>query len=96
MAIAKVSNIANTILSLKEKGIWVFAAEAGGTPYYETNFKGPCALVFGSEGNGVSQIVIDNCDVLTSIPMYGQVNSFNVSTAASVILCEAARQNRSK
>lgn len=96
MAIAKVSNIANTIHSLKEKGIWVFAAEAGGKPYYETDFKGPCALVFGSEGNGVSQIVIDNCDVLTSIPMYGKVNSFNVSTAASVILCEAARQNRTK
>lgn len=95
MAIAKVSNIANTILSLKEEGIWVFAAEAGGKPYYETDFKGPCALVFGSEGNGVSKIVIDNCDVLTSIPMYGKVNSFNVSTAASVILCEAARQNRS-
>ena len=94
MAIAKVSNIANTILALKEKGVWVFAAEAGGKPYYETNFKGPCALVFGSEGNGVSQIVIDNCDVLTSIPMYGKVNSFNVSTAASVILCEAAKQNR--
>lgn len=94
MAIAKVANIANTISSLKEKGVWVFAAEAGGKPYYETDFKGPCALVFGSEGNGVSKIVIDNCDVLTSIPMYGKVNSFNVSTAASVILCEAARQNR--
>ena len=94
MAIAKVSNIANTIHTLKEKGVWVFAAEAGGTPYYETNFKGPCALVFGSEGNGVSQIVKDNCDVLTSIPMYGKVNSFNVSTAASVILCEAAKQNK--
>ncbi len=96
MAIAKVSNITNTILSLKEKGVWVFAAEAGGKPYYETDFKGPCALVFGSEGNGVSQIVIDNCDVLTSIPMYGKVNSFNVSTAASVLLCEAARQNRTQ
>ena len=96
MAIAKVANIANTISSLKEQGIWVFAAEAGGKPYYETDFKGPCALVFGSEGNGVSKIVIDNCDVLTSIPMYGKVNSFNVSTAASVILCEAARQNRNK
>lgn len=95
MAIAKVSNIANTISALKEKGVWIFAAEAGGKPYYETNFKGPCALVFGSEGNGVSKIVIDSCDVLTSIPMYGKVNSFNVSTAASVILCEAARQNRS-
>ena len=96
MAIAKVSNISNTILSLKEKGVWVFAAEAGGKPYYETDFKGPCALVFGSEGNGVSQIVVDNCDALTSIPMYGKVNSFNVSTAASVILCEAAKQNRTK
>lgn len=96
MAIAKVSNIANTISSLKEKGIWIFAAEAGGKPYYETDFKGPCALVFGSEGNGVSKIVVDNCDILTSIPMYGKVNSFNVSTAASVILCEAARQNRAK
>ncbi len=94
MAIAKVSNITNTILALKEKGVWVFAAEAGGTPYYETNFKGPCALVFGSEGNGVSKIVTDNCDVLISIPMYGKVNSFNVSTAASVILCEVAKQHR--
>lgn len=94
LAIAKVSNIANTVRSLKEKGIWVFAAEAGGTPYYETNFKGPCALVFGSEGNGVSSVVIENCDLLTSIPMYGHVNSFNISTAAAVILCEAARQNR--
>lgn len=96
MAIAKVSNISNTILSLKEKGVWVFAAEAGGKPYYETNFKGPCAIVLGSEGNGVSQIVIENSDALTSIPMYGKVNSFNVSTAASVILCEVARQNRAK
>ena len=96
MAVAKVSNIANTILTLKENGVWVFAAEAGGKPYYETDFKGPCALVFGSEGNGVSRIVVDNCDALTSIPMYGKVNSFNVSTAASVILCEAARQNRVK
>ena len=96
MAIAKVSNISNTILALKEKGVWVFAAEAGGKPYYETNFNGPCAIVLGSEGNGVSQIVIENSDALTSIPMYGKVNSFNVSTAASVILCEVARQNRTK
>ena len=96
LAIAKVSNIANTIRSLKEKGVWIFSAEAGGKPYYETDFKGPCALVFGSEGDGVSQIVIESSDGLTSIPMYGKVNSFNVSTAASVILCEAARQNRTK
>lgn len=96
MAIAKVANISNTITMLKEKGIWTFAAEAGGKPYYETDFKGPCALIFGSEGNGVSQVVLNNCDVITSIPMYGHVNSFNVSTAASVILCEVARQNKAK
>ena len=96
MAIAKVANISNTIRYLKDNGLWIFAAEAGGKPYYETDFKGPCGLVFGSEGNGVSQIVIENSDALTSIPMYGKVNSFNVSTAASVILCEAARQNRTK
>lgn len=96
MAIAKVANIAATIRDLKQQGVWTFAAEAGGKPYYETDFKGPCALVFGSEGDGVSKIVIDTCDALTSIPMYGKVNSFNVSTAASVILCEAARQNRNQ
>lgn len=94
LAVAKVANIAGTVRALKEKGIWVYAAEAGGTPYYKTDFKGPCALVFGSEGDGVSRVVIESCDGLTSIPMYGKVNSFNVSTAAAVILCEAARQNR--
>lgn len=94
LAIAKVTNIAATVRALKEKGVWVFAAEAGGKPYYETDFKGACALVLGSEGNGVSQVVIDACDGLTSIPMYGKVNSFNVSTAAAVILCEIAKQNR--
>lgn len=96
LAVAKVANISNTIRYLKEQGVWIFAAEAGGKPYYETDFKGACAIVFGSEGNGVSQIVVENCDALTSIPMYGNVNSFNVSTAASVILCEVARQNKAK
>jgi len=96
MAIAKVANISNTIRYLKDNGLWIFAAEAGGKPYYETDFKGPCGLVFGSEGNGVSQIVIENSDALTSIPMYGKVNSFNVSTAAAVLLAEISRQHRSK
>lgn len=94
LAVAKVSNIANTVLELQGKGIWVYAAEAGGKPHYETDLKGPCALVFGSEGDGVSRIVKDKCDGIVSIPMYGHVNSFNVSTAAAVVLCEAARQHR--
>lgn len=94
LAIAKVSNIANTIRALKEAGVWVYAAEAGGQPYYQNDFRGPCALVFGSEGNGVSHVVTELCDGIVSIPMYGHVNSFNVSTAAAVILAEASRQHR--
>lgn len=96
LAVAKVSNIAATIKLLKERGIWCYAAEAGGQPHYETDLTGPCALVFGSEGNGVSHVVRQACDGVISIPMYGQVNSFNVSTAAAVILCEAARQQKHK
>lgn len=93
LAIAKVANIHQTILDLQKAGVWVYAAEAGGSAHYNTNFEGPCALVMGSEGDGVSRVVKDTCDGIVSIPMYGHVNSFNVSTAASVILAEIARQH---
>ncbi len=94
LAIAKVSNIAATIETLKKRGIWIYAAEAGGQSYFDTDFTGGCAIVFGSEGNGVSKLVLERSDFITSIPMYGKVNSFNVSTAAAVILAEASRQQR--
>ena len=93
LAVAKVANIHQTVLDLKKEGIWVYAAEAGGSAHYDTNFSGPCALVMGSEGEGVSRVVKETCDGIVSIPMYGHVNSFNVSTAASVILAEIARQH---
>ena len=96
LAVAKVSNIAQTIEELKEQNIWVYAAEAGGQAYYDVDFTGGCAIVFGSEGEGVSQLVKQRSDVIVSIPMYGQVNSFNVSTAAAVILAEASKQHRQK
>ena len=94
LAIAKVANIASTIENLKKKGIWTFAAEAGGDAYYDTDMSVPCALVFGSEGEGVSHLVKEKCDYIVSIPMYGNVNSFNVSTAAAVILAEVSKQHR--
>lgn len=94
LAIAKVSNIAATIEMLKKHGLWIYAAEAGGQSYFDTDFTGGCAIVFGSEGNGVSKLVLERSDFITSIPMYGKVNSFNVSTAAAVILAEASRQQR--
>lgn len=93
LAIAKVSNIASTVEALKEAGVWVYAAEAGGASLYRTDFTGPCAIVMGSEGNGVSQLVTKLCDGTVSIPMYGKVNSFNVSTAAAILLAEVARQH---
>ncbi len=93
MAVAKVANIHQTILDLQKAGVWVYAAEAGGSAHYDTDFRGPCALVMGSEGDGVSRVVKEACDGVVSIPMYGHVNSFNVSTAASVILAEIARQH---
>ena len=93
LAIAKVANIAATVEVLKKQGIWVYAAEADGTDLYRSDLKGPCAVVMGSEGNGVSQIVRKVCDGVISIPLYGKVNSFNVSTAAAIILSEIARQH---
>ncbi len=94
LAIAKVTNLASTVDVLREKGIWIFAAEAGGDAYYDTDFKCPCAIVLGSEGEGVSRLLKEKADYITSIPMYGHVNSFNVSTAAAVILAEVAKQHR--
>ncbi|MBE6619218.1 MAG: 23S rRNA (guanosine(2251)-2'-O)-methyltransferase RlmB [Ruminococcaceae bacterium] len=94
--IARVSNIAMTIDALKKRGVWVYGAEAGGEDVYNTDMTGAAAFVFGSEGNGISRLVTDKCDCIVSIPMYGQVNSLNVSCASAVVLCEAARQRKAK
>ncbi len=96
MAIAKVPNIAQTVMELKKRGLWVFVSEAGGTPYYDADFRVPAAIVFGSEGAGVAKTVREKSDFTVSIPMYGKVNSLNVSTAASVILCHVARMQHGK
>ena len=94
LAIAKVTNIAATVESLQKAGLWVFAAEAGGADFRTVDMNVPAAIVVGSEGAGVSELVRKRSDFVVSIPMYGKVNSFNVSTAAAVLLCEAAYQQR--
>lgn len=94
MHIAKVTNIARTVDELKKEGVWVYAADMGGTSYYETDLDCALAIVMGSEGNGITRLVKEKCDGIISIPMYGKVNSFNVSTACAVLLCEAAKQRR--
>ena len=78
---------------LKERGVWVFGAEADGTVgLYEADFAGPTAIVIGSEGEGISRLVRQKCDFIVSIPMRGKVNSLNASNAAAVLLFEAVRR----
>lgn len=91
MLIAKVQNIASTVDFLKKEGVWIYAADAAGEPYYNIDYSGGAAFVFGSEGDGVSRLIMDKSDFHVAIPMYGHVNSLNVSTAASVVLCNAAK-----
>lgn len=96
MRVAKVTNIAMTIDELKERGLWIYAADMGESRYYETDMTGPVALVMGSEGFGISRLVKEKCDFIVSIPMCGDVNSMNVSCAAAVILADVRRQREIK
>jgi 23S rRNA (guanosine2251-2'-O)-methyltransferase len=95
MAVAKVVNIVAAIEELQAAGVWVYAAEADGEELYGVDMNRAAAFVFGSEGRGVSRLVCEKSDFKISIPMYGKVNSMNVSTAAAVVLTEAARQMHS-
>ena len=91
--VARVANLTSLLKELKEEGLWVFGTAAdGATSLYQADLKGPAAIVIGSEGDGMSRLVREQCDFLVSIPMRGQVNSLNASAAAAVVLYEAVRQ----
>ena len=92
MKIARVVNLSNEINYLKKQGLWVYGLELGGEGLYSTNLKGPIALVVGSEGFGMKELVKKNCDSIVTLPMRGQVNSLNASVACGVALYEIARQ----
>ncbi|MBQ9148019.1 MAG: 23S rRNA (guanosine(2251)-2'-O)-methyltransferase RlmB [Oscillospiraceae bacterium] len=93
MKVARVTNINNAINELKEKGVWVFGTAAeGSVPMYKADLTGPAAIVIGNEGDGMSQLVRKNCDMLVHIPMAGRITSLNASAAASILLYEAVRQ----
>ena len=89
--VARETNLRRAIETMKEAGLWVYAAEAGGTPYTQLGLTGPLGLVFGSEGRGVRRLVREACDGTVAIPMLGNVGSLNVSVAAAVLLYEARR-----
>lgn len=94
MMVGKVTNLVQTLEDLKNQGFWIGGADVSGEPYYKTNFKGPLAIVIGSEGKGISRLVKEHCDFSVSIPMYGSIDSLNASVAAGVLFCEAARQRK--
>ena len=93
MPVARVPNISAVLKDLQKQGVWVFGTAAEGTTtLYNADLKGAAAIVIGSEGDGMSRLVRENCDFLVSIPMKGQISSLNASAAAAILLYEAVRQ----
>lgn len=93
MKVCRVTNISTAISELKKKGVWIFGTAAEGSiPMYKADLTGPTAIVIGNEGDGMSQLVRKNCDVMVHIPMKGKISSLNASAAASILLYEAVRQ----
>lgn len=93
MAVARVSNLNAAIKELKDAGLWIYGTAAeGSSGLWKTELTGPICLVIGSEGDGISRLVSENCDFLVNIPMRGEVSSLNASAAAAVLIYEILRQ----
>jgi len=90
--LAVVPNITQSLELLKEKGFWIFGADASGERTDRLDMTGKVCIVMGSEGTGMHRLVRERCDFLVSIPAAGHVDSFNVSVAAGILLFEARRQ----
>lgn len=90
--VAKVTNLKKTMDELKKQGVWFVCADMDGTTMYDLDLSGPIGLVIGSEGDGVSRLVRENCDMIASIPMKGDIDSLNASVAAGVLAYEIVRQ----
>lgn len=91
MKIARVTNLNRTIDELKEKGIWIIGTAMDGQSALSTDLTGPAALVIGSEGDGISKLTLEKCDLKVTLPMKGHIESLNASVAAGVLMYEIAR-----
>ena len=93
MNVARVTNISDTIETLKKEGLWICGTDINtSTYYYEQDLTGPIGIVIGNEGNGISQKVKNNCDFLVKIPMKGKVTSLNASVSTGIVIYEAVKQ----
>ena len=90
--VARVSNLAQCIDELKERGVWVCAADMDGESWCSANLTGAIAVVIGGEDTGVGRLVKEKCDFIISLPMKGKINSLNASCACAVMLYEVTRQ----
>lgn len=91
--VVEVTNLSETIRSLKKDGYWVVGADNNeAKDYREVDYRVPLLLVIGSEGSGISRLVRENLDFSVKLPMYGQITSLNASVAAGVMLYEIIRQ----
>lgn len=93
VSVARVTNLAQAMEELKAKGCWIVGAE-GEAPevYWQSNLKGPLAIVIGGEGKGLGRLIKEKCDFLVRLPMKGQIGSLNASVAASLLIYEVVRQ----
>lgn len=94
--VARVNSLAQTLEELKKENIWIYGAEADGTPFHKAKLEGGCCLVIGSEGCGLSRLVREKCDQVLSIDMYGHVNSLNASVSAGILIYEAVKYRRNR
>lgn len=92
LPVARVSNLAAAIDTLKENGVWIYGTDASGELYTGTDLTGSIALVIGSEGFGMGRLIKEKCDFLLKLPMYGKVTSLNASVAGGIFMYEAVRQ----
>ena len=97
LKVARVTNLARTMDTLKEQSIWLVGAEGGGKGlWFDFDYTLPVGIVLGSEGRGLRPLVRKKCDKVLSIPLPGQVNSLNVAAAAAVFFFEVVRQRKGR
>ncbi|HGI3736753.1 TPA: 23S rRNA (guanosine(2251)-2'-O)-methyltransferase RlmB [Streptococcus agalactiae] len=89
--IARVTNLSQTLDTLKDKEFWIFGTDMNGTPSHKWNTKGKLALVIGNEGKGISHNIKKQVDEMITIPMNGHVQSLNASVAAAILMYEVFR-----
>lgn len=91
--VARVTNISQTIEYLKKNDIWVVGTDStGDKAFYDSDLKGPVALVVGSEGEGMGKLIREKCDFVVNIPMKGEISSLNASVAAAIVMYEILKQ----